>query len=124
VDDEEDLLSTFARILKVEGYSNVKAFSDSRKVLMHICEPKYSTHYRMAIIDIRMPDINGIKLYQILKVLNPRLKVLFITALDAVDELTSIYPDVRPTDIIKKPVSREQLVNSVNNRVINISQDL
>ncbi len=123
VDDEEDISTSFARILKFEGYRNIKSFSDSRKVLMHLCDPKYSCYYRMAIIDIRMPDINGIKLYQILKILNPKIKVLFVTALDAVDELTSIYSDLNPVDIIRKPVEREQLVNTVNNQVSRIVPD-
>ncbi len=123
VDDEQDLSSSFALILKMEGYRNVTAFSDPRRVLSHVCNPKYYTYYRMAIIDIRMPDINGIKLYQILKILNPRIRVLFVTALDAIDEITSVYPDVQPMDIVRKPVSKEQFVSAVNDKVSGIVLD-
>ena len=38
-------------------------------------------------MDIRMPGINGIQLYSKLKVMNPDIKVLFLSALDAVEEL-------------------------------------
>jgi two-component system, OmpR family, response regulator ChvI len=41
-----------------------------------------------------------------LKAINRNIKILFVTALDAVPELTSILPDVKSTnDIIKKPVA-------------------
>ena len=61
-------------------------------MLKHLLESKSSSPYKLAILDIRMPDINGIQLYQILKTLNPAIKIIFITALDAADELTSMCP--------------------------------
>ena len=123
VEDESDILHTFARALKSEGYSNIMTFSDSREVLRHIVDPKNLQYYRLVISDIRMPDINGMKLYQILKILNPSIRALFVTALDAVEEVTSIYPEIRPKDIIRKPVSLEQFVNIVNNKVSSIISD-
>jgi hypothetical protein len=45
--------------------------------------------------------------------MNPAIKVLFISALDAVDEILTILPDVRPKDIIKKPVQREHFLTVV-----------
>ncbi len=123
VEDEKDVLHSFARALKSEGYSNIMTFSDSREVLRHMVDPKNLHYYRLVISDIRMPDINGMKLYQILKILNPSIRALFVTALDAVEEVTSIYPDIRPKDIIRKPVSMEQFVNIVNNKVSGIISD-
>jgi len=119
IDDENDLLTSFNLLLKIEGYRNVKTFSDSKSVLKHLSD-KNPLYYKLAITDIRMPDINGIQLYQILRILNPSIKIIFLTALDAVNELASIYPEVKPPDIMKKPIDPEQFIKTVNDKVNSI----
>jgi CheY-like chemotaxis protein len=119
VDDENDLLTSFNLLLKIEGYRNIKTFSDSKSVLKHLSD-KDPLYYKVAITDIRMPDINGIQLYQILKILNPSIKIIFLTALDAVNELASIYPEIKPSDIMKKPIDPELFIKTVNDKVNSI----
>ena len=51
------------------------------------------SHYNLAILDIRMPGLNGLQLYYRLKAVNRNIKILFVSALDAVPELVSILPD-------------------------------
>ena len=115
VDDDIDLLYAFELILKDEGYKNVKTYPDAKSAL------KYTMgnikKYKLAILDIRMPDINGIQLYQMLKILNPSIKVMFITSLDSVKELASIFSEVTDKDILRKPVHQKQLIETVNNKV-------
>ena len=73
------------------------------------------SHYDLAILDIRMPGLNGLQLYYRLKAINRKIKILFVSALDAVPELISILPDVKSTDdIIKKPVTIGNFVSAVN----------
>jgi CheY-like chemotaxis protein len=126
VDDEHDILYSFKTILSDQGY-NVKSFTESKEALKHIIELNYSSssnnntitsslhppHYDLAIIDIRMPHINGIQLYQILKIINKNIKVLFISALDAAEEILSMFPEVKPSSIIRKPVSQEYFIEKV-----------
>jgi hypothetical protein len=38
------------------------------------------------------------------------IKVLFISALDAAEEILSMFPEVKPSSIIRKPVSQEYLL--------------
>jgi DNA-binding response OmpR family regulator len=38
------------------------------------------------------------------------VKIIFLSALDAAEELVSILPGISHDDIIKKPVLREELV--------------
>ena len=111
------LLITFELFLKNEGYKNVKTFSDSKNVIKHLLDLSDSSHFKLAIIDIRMPKINGMQLYQILKILNPSIKIIFVTSLDAVNELTSMYYDIKPTDIIRKPTDQNQFVKIINDKI-------
>ena len=117
VDNEEDMLKVYEYFLKTEGYHNVQTFSDPKKVIKHSVQLKETNYYDLAIIDIRMPIINGIQLYQILTILNPNLKVLFLTGLDAVAELTSLYK-FKKEDIIKKPCEFSQFIKIINNAVL------
>jgi CheY-like chemotaxis protein len=62
-----------------------------------------------------MPGLNGLQLYYRLKAINRNIKILFVSALDAVPELLSILPDVKKTEhIIKKPSTIENFINVVN----------
>jgi DNA-binding response OmpR family regulator len=61
-----------------------------------------------------MPGINGLQLYYKLKAINMAVKIMFVSALDAADELISMLPGVKVDyDIIRKPVNRENFVNKI-----------
>ena len=112
VDDEEDVLYTFKKGLALEDY-NVEAFVYPMEALAHFAKVNPS-YYNLVILDIRMPGLNGLQLYYRLKAINRNIKILFVSALDAVPELTSILPDVKSTnDIIKKPVALDDFVSAV-----------
>ena len=112
VDDEPDTLFTYKTfLLAIEGY-NVDAFTDSQKALQQYAQVNPS-HYDLVVMDIRMPGLNGLQLYYRLKAINPNIKVLFISALDAAKEMVSILPGVKLEDVIQKPVSQERFVNNV-----------
>ena len=112
IDGEEDILYTFKQGLASEGY-NVEAFVDPMEAFTHFVNVNPS-HYNLAILDIRMPGLNGLQLYYRLKAINRNIKILFVSALDAVPELTSILPDVKTTnDIIKKPVALDDFKRTI-----------
>ena len=112
IDDEEDILFTFKEGLASEGY-NVKAFVDPIEAFTHFVNVNPS-HYNLAILDIRMPGLIGLQLYYRLKAINRNIKILFVSALDAVSELVSILPDVKTAnDIIKKPVALDDFIMTV-----------
>jgi CheY-like chemotaxis protein len=117
IDDEPDILLTFEYILKNEGYKNIKTFSDSKCLLKYLLGVKDIEYYKIAITDIKIPQINGIQLYQILKILNPNIKIIFITSFDTVNDLTTIHPEIKSQDIIRKPVDGNHFIKTVNDKV-------
>jgi DNA-binding NarL/FixJ family response regulator len=60
-----------------------------------------------------MPELNGINLYSQLKVLNPDVKVLFLSALNALDEVLSIFPEIKHSEIIHKPIEPDALLSTI-----------
>jgi two-component system, OmpR family, response regulator ChvI len=111
VDDEPDILAIFKSYLTSEGY-RVEAFSDSYMALQSFArsEPR---HYDLLVLDIRMPTINGLQLYQRLKAVDPYVKVIFMSALEATDELVSILDGVKTADVIRKPIDRKHFIQKV-----------
>ena len=112
VDDEEDMLLTYKFFLEDKDY-NIKSFTDSETALKHFAETN-AYDYDLVILDIRMPGLNGLQLYCKLKEINTAIKVLFVSALDAIDEILSILPDVDSKNIIRKPVKREHFITAVD----------
>ncbi|MGN6821588.1 MAG: response regulator, partial [Candidatus Nitrosocosmicus sp.] len=112
IDDDEDILFTFASIIESEGFKTT-SISNPIKALNYFSQidPYY---YDLIVMDIRMPGLNGIQLYFKLKVMNPDIKVLFLSALDAVEELLSIFPEVKSSEIIRKPIESKELILKIN----------
>jgi len=111
VDDEPDILAIFKYYLTSEGY-NVEAFSDSYMALQSFARsPPH--HYDLLVLDIRMPTINGLQLYQRLKAVDPYVKVIFLSALEATDELVRILDGVNTADVIRKPIDRKHFLQKV-----------
>jgi CheY-like chemotaxis protein len=110
VDDEQDVALTYESFLSPTGYL-VKTYVDSYEALRDFAlDPLY---FDLVILDIRMENINGLQLYQSFKAMNPNIKALFVSSLDAAKELVSILPGISPEGIIRKPVERQRFISSV-----------
>jgi two-component system, OmpR family, response regulator ChvI len=119
VDDEPDTLFTYEWFLSEEGY-NVEGFTDSQEALKHFVQlSDPSSYYQLVLLDIRMPRLNGIQLFNTIKTLSPDTKVMFCSALDIAKELVSILHDVNYDYIIRKPVEREYFISKINSALNN-----
>jgi FixJ family two-component response regulator len=62
--------------------------------------------------------MSGFQVYQILTALKPNIKTLFVSALDyAGDVLVGLRGIDKEADFIRKPVSRENFLCAVNNKI-------
>ncbi|MDE1842760.1 MAG: response regulator [Thaumarchaeota archaeon] len=117
VDDEEDVLLTFRSFLmdKKCGVDTFKNVTEAISCLMTV-EPDY---YDLILIDIRMIPINGLQFYSRLKTLNCKSKVIFISAIDALDQLTAMIPEIEREFVLQKPVTRDAFIQTVTSALEN-----
>jgi CheY-like chemotaxis protein/predicted transcriptional regulator len=115
VDDEEDIALIYGSFISSAGY-RVRTFIDSDSALREYASDPFL--YDLLILDIRMPGINGLQLYQSIKAINPECKAIFVSALDSASEVVSNLLGAKPQGIIHKPVNKEQLITAVKTALI------
>ncbi len=75
IDDEKDILNLLGRILELEGYEVLKA--GDAKTGRKLFE---SRDIQAVIVDVKLPDGNGIKLTAEFKAMKPQAEVICLTA--------------------------------------------
>jgi CheY-like chemotaxis protein len=118
VEDEMDVLFTYKSFLINEGYS-VDGYTNPYEALKAFLENNVenSVYYDLVVLDIRIPEFNGIQIYQTFKAIDDDVKVLFVSALDAAEELVKIFPDVTHDNVIRKPITQLQFLKAVRNLI-------
>ena len=111
VDDDKDILFTYESFLKDNGYEII-TFTDSYNALNYI-QDLSNFHNLLVTLDIRMKDLNGFQLHQQIKSIDPTIDILFITALDILDELLIIVPGLSKEQIMRKPIDKKEFTNTV-----------
>jgi two-component system response regulator AtoC len=110
VDDERDFLESVKRGLITAGFKNVHTEADARKAAANF---ENGEIFDIALIDITMPEMNGIELLSVIKSTSPDTECVMVTAVDeartAVDCLKN-----GAYDYLVKPISKEDLVSSIN----------
>ena len=113
VDDEQDILFTYKNFLNDYDY-NITSFVDPYLALNYI-KDNPTLDDLLVILDIRMKNINGLQLYQQIKAMDPTIKILFVTALDIIEEILTIVPGLSKEQIMRKPVDKKEFTNTVKN---------
>jgi DNA-binding response OmpR family regulator len=111
VDDEADIVHVLRRGLEVKGFE-VDAY-DSPQQAINSFKPNL---YDLAILDIRMPGLNGFALYRLIKKIDPTLTVCFLSAFEIhPQEFKKVFPSMADNikTIIKKPVTITRLIKEI-----------
>jgi two-component system, NtrC family, response regulator HydG len=104
VDDNQDLLNTFAMILKRRGFS-VQTAGDGLSAIDKFKEQKFD----VTLMDIVMPEMNGVDASKKMKEINPETPIILMTAYSD-EELLQTARDEGVHQIIHKPIRIDQLI--------------
>jgi CheY-like chemotaxis protein len=120
VDDELDIITVFTQALEDNGFE-VDAFNDPIQALSGF----KSGSYDLALIDYKMPNMNGFELYREIRKIDERVKVCFITAFEVYHEelkkkfhsnLNTSPQHKQEVDVkcfIQKPIDIDELVKRI-----------
>lgn len=107
IDDDESMRKVLVMTLESKGYS-VDTAKDGKEAI----RKSTSNFYNLALVDLRLPDMDGIELLMAMKEITPTMMKMIVTgypslenAIEAVNKGADGY--------ILKPVKTEQLLSTV-----------
>jgi HD-like signal output (HDOD) protein/nitrogen-specific signal transduction histidine kinase len=97
VDDEAYLVDLMKEILQTAGNFDIVTTTSGKEAIRLI-----DNHFDLVISDIRMPEVSGMDIYELLKSRNMESKVIIVTA-DPYSEDVSSFLEMNKIDYLKKP---------------------
>ena len=127
VDDEPDITMAISIVLEADGFK-VHSFNSPKLALFNFKPGCYD----LAILDIKMPETDGFRLYNQMKNIDSRIEICFITAADKAyyedpeqdqkrkkreEELSPEYCALNEEIFIQKPISNGELIREIKKRM-------
>jgi DNA-binding NtrC family response regulator len=111
VDDDETIRTTMKVILQDEGYIVDLAATGKEAV-----QKTQENSYNLALLDIRLPDIEGIELLKLLKDNVPRTRKIMVTGYPSMQNaITALNKNADA--YLLKPVDVEKLLKTVKDQL-------
>ena len=107
IDDEAEIRQSFLKLLTREGYE-IHTAEDGKTAMNEV----RSRRFRVALCDLRLPDIDGLDLLKMLKIASPETEVLMITGYGTIDDAVRAMKD-GAYDFIQKPVKKHLILKSI-----------
>ncbi len=111
VDDDKSILRTFTRILQKAGY-NVDVAETGKEAM----EKVGSRSYDVALIDVRLPDMDGTDLLPPLKKKIPNAAKIVITGFPSMDNGVKAL-DSGADAYLVKPLKPEELIAVIDEKI-------
>jgi FixJ family two-component response regulator len=117
IDDEPSVRKSLGRLLKAAGY-HVEVFASAREFL----EREWRNETGCLVLDLQMPDLNGLELQQALAQTDRSLPIVFITGHG--DIPTSVRAmKAGATDFLPKPFDQKDLLESIERALQKAGQE-
>jgi DNA-binding response OmpR family regulator len=116
VDDEPDITFALKAALEDSRFFEVDTFNDVKSALS-MFKPVV---YDLALLDIRMPEMDGFQLCRKLRDMDSNLKICFLTAADLAHYQkidSDIINDLGTDCFVTKPIDNNEIVNRLRTLV-------
>jgi two-component system NtrC family response regulator len=113
IDDDEGIRTTFAAVLENEGYA-VDTAENGKEAI----EKSNNDLYRVALIDFRLPDMNGTELLTSLRETTPKMAKIMVTGYPALQDAIECVKK-HANAYFAKPVDYENLLKTIKTLIQN-----
>ncbi len=110
-DDEEEILRYLSKVMKAAGLA-VSTFTSGRALLRQM--ERSPGECDLLLLDIRMPDLDGLQVLKLCRELRPDLTVIFMTAYGTIDSAVEAIK-LGAYDYVTKPFPREKILGMLEN---------
>jgi len=111
VDDDENIRNTMKTILEDEGYIVDLAATGSEAI-----QKTKQTAYNIALLDIRLPDMEGVELLKLIKDTVPRTRKIMVTGYPSMQNAISALNKSADAYLIK-PIDIENFLNIIKEQL-------
>ncbi len=108
VDDEPDIVLTLQDLLEGEGYQT-DVSTTGRVALERVKDCSYDC----VILDIRLPDIDGLLVLEGMGKLAPGLPIIILTSCTTLDSVTGPLDKLGAFDFLHKPINRSEIKTTI-----------
>jgi two-component system KDP operon response regulator KdpE len=105
VDDDANVLLALSRSLKLRGYTTVDEAHSGAEALEKITRLPYD----VMMLDIRMPEMDGMEVLQKAQQIRPNLPVIILTGHAAMESALAALKSGMVVDYLMKPASLDQV---------------
>ena len=116
IDDEIEILDMLSRFLNRNPNFTVQTFSNPVSALSSI---NNNTKYDLVLLDIMMPQMNGLDVLEKLKEMNSDQKVIMMTAYSTLDKVLKSHK-IGATNYVMKPFSS---LDALEKKVVEVLED-
>jgi DNA-binding response OmpR family regulator len=109
VDDEQELVATLAERLDMRGISATWV-TDYRAALEAVDRDEYD----LALLDVRLPEMNGLDLKRLIEAKQPGMKFIFLTGHGSEEDFKACSAESGREYYLIKPVQIEVLIAKLN----------
>ena len=117
VDDDPGILSTLREILELNGFT-VETSADAKDAIQKIKE----TSFLIALLDIKLPDMEGTLLLKEIRTIRPATKCIMVTGFASLDNAVSSL-NSGAAGYVMKPVNPGDLINTIREKIREIEAE-
>lgn len=111
VDDDPEILDTLQEILEVNGYTIRKAATSAGAIAL-----VRETQFRIALLDIKLPDMEGPDLLIEIRKVRPAMKCIMVTGFANLENAVKSL-NAGACAYIMKPVNPKNLIDTIREKL-------
>jgi DNA-binding NtrC family response regulator len=117
VDDDPDILSILREILELNGFT-VATSADAADAIQKIQE----TPFRIALLDIKLPDMEGTSLLSEIGKIRPSTKCIMVTGFASLDNAI-LSLNSGAAAYVMKPVDPAKLISIIKEKIRELEEE-